>query len=221
LRGHYNYYRDYDPQTGRFVESDPVGLLSGVNTYGYTRQSPIGFVDADGRFIVPVVTGIVGGVVGFAGNVGAQLFQNRGNWKCVKWGDAFIAGGVGAVAGALAPFVATGLPGAIGLGAASNLSQYGLIQAANGGPISVAGAAWAGISGAVGGWVGGAVPTGGALQYATNSPWLDPVIARQLNQASQAAAAIARGNIARTALGAIPSNLPLPDGSSDSECGCH
>ena len=36
----YNYFRDYDPQTGRYVESDPIGLHGGVNTYGYALQSP-------------------------------------------------------------------------------------------------------------------------------------------------------------------------------------
>ncbi|QDR37123.1 RHS repeat-associated core domain-containing protein, partial [Pseudomonas aeruginosa] len=32
---HYNYFRDYDPETGRYVESDPIGLRGGVNTVGY------------------------------------------------------------------------------------------------------------------------------------------------------------------------------------------
>jgi RHS repeat-associated protein len=27
---HYNYFRDYDPQVGRYVESDPIGLDGGV-----------------------------------------------------------------------------------------------------------------------------------------------------------------------------------------------
>jgi RHS repeat-associated protein len=31
----YNYFRDYDASTGRYVERDPVGLRGGVNTYSY------------------------------------------------------------------------------------------------------------------------------------------------------------------------------------------
>ena len=49
---HYNYYRDYDPSTGRYVESDPIGLSGGTLTYGYGYQNPIRYTDPSG-LIVP------------------------------------------------------------------------------------------------------------------------------------------------------------------------
>jgi RHS repeat-associated protein len=41
----YNYFRDYDPSIGRYVESDPIGLEGGVNTYGYVGSRPLDWTD--------------------------------------------------------------------------------------------------------------------------------------------------------------------------------
>lgn len=46
----YNYFRDYDPSIGRYVESDPLGLQAGLSTYGYVEGSPLAAVDAFGLF---------------------------------------------------------------------------------------------------------------------------------------------------------------------------
>jgi RHS repeat-associated protein len=44
----YNYMRDYDPSTGRYTQSDPIGLLGGINTYAYAGSMPTGAIDPMG-----------------------------------------------------------------------------------------------------------------------------------------------------------------------------
>jgi RHS repeat-associated protein len=47
-----NYFRDYDPAVGRYVESDPIGLASGsMSTYSYALRDPVSYEDPTGRFV--------------------------------------------------------------------------------------------------------------------------------------------------------------------------
>ena len=66
---YYNYFRDYDPALGRYVEADPIGLAGGVNLclytdiggkeliptnpYYYTDSDPANYVDQFGLAPLP------------------------------------------------------------------------------------------------------------------------------------------------------------------------
>jgi RHS repeat-associated protein len=48
----YNYYRDFNPMIGRYVEADPMGLQGGINLYAYVRNNPSRGKDPFGLFVI-------------------------------------------------------------------------------------------------------------------------------------------------------------------------
>jgi RHS repeat-associated protein len=51
---HYNYFRDYDPKTGRYIEPDPIGIRGGINLFGYANQNPLKYTDPTGEYAIAV-----------------------------------------------------------------------------------------------------------------------------------------------------------------------
>jgi uncharacterized protein RhaS with RHS repeats len=45
---HYNWHRYYDPNTGRYISADPIGIAGGLNLYGYVDGDPVNGVDPQG-----------------------------------------------------------------------------------------------------------------------------------------------------------------------------
>lgn len=48
---HYNDRRYYDPETGRYLSSDPLGFEGGINLYAYAAAAPGRYTDPTGEFI--------------------------------------------------------------------------------------------------------------------------------------------------------------------------
>jgi len=107
----YNYFRDYDPALGRYVQSDPIGLQGGFNTYGYVGNDPLMVSDPTGQ--CPWCIGAVVGSV-FNSAVYAATTDN------FTWSGLLREASVGAVVGGLTAFV----PGAIATGSLNFGSRF-------------------------------------------------------------------------------------------------
>jgi len=83
---HYNQQRYYDPYTGRYITSDPIGLTGGINSYVYALNNPIMYVDPNGEIAHLIFMGMfMGGAFGAVHGFVSEMFANGGNIDCVDW----------------------------------------------------------------------------------------------------------------------------------------
>lgn len=71
---HYNYYRDYDPSIGRYMQSDPIGLAGAMNTYSYGASNPIRMIDPYGLRIYGIVRTTATGGYWFGAGEGGVIY---------------------------------------------------------------------------------------------------------------------------------------------------
>jgi RHS repeat-associated protein len=223
----YNYRRDYDPESGRYIQVDPIGLAGGINPYLYANASPLRYTDPTGTnpWLLPVITAAVGAVGGAVGDTAAQLLgMYRSGWCAdFNWRQLGISTASGAIAGLALPFAVrpgmsriTAAGRAAGIGGAVNVGAY----LANGGSSSdTTGLAWAVGTGVAGGLVGGPVkPYSG---YGTAGTAASPEMVRASSRAASVRLNTGASSIIRGLAAGGPPAVPMPIGSSSSPCGCN
>lgn len=91
--GLYNFRaRWYDPETGRWLSNDPIGISGGLNQYVFCANNPVNMTDPDGR--APWM--LIGAAIGGGLDLAVQLAQGR-SFSEVNW----VSVGAGAASGAL------------------------------------------------------------------------------------------------------------------------
>ena len=72
----FNYFRDYDHSTGRYVQSDPIGLEGGISTYACVGGNPPGAVDPLGLARIDLGGNYTGRVytLNYGGNASFEIY---------------------------------------------------------------------------------------------------------------------------------------------------
>jgi RHS repeat-associated protein len=94
---HYNYFRYYDPTTGRYVTPDPIGLEGGINLFSYVAGNPLRFIDPYGKVAIAddIAIGLLAAglytwtVAYFNSPAGQQIIKDISRSLEQTWGALF------------------------------------------------------------------------------------------------------------------------------------
>ncbi len=75
----YNWHRTYDPAIGRYLQSDPIGLAGGLNTYAYVGGNPVTYVDP---------WGLIDIFIGGAGDATSKVVANYASRHNKAYGNS-------------------------------------------------------------------------------------------------------------------------------------
>ena len=217
---HYNYYRDYDPATGRYIQVDPIGLAGGINPFVYANGSPLKFIDPSGEVawlapMVPIAIGALSSAIGDAVVQGIGIYRSDG-CKKFNWRQLGISALGGAVGGRFLPKASTlfGFRGVAGLGAAVNSVVY----FANGSEYDATGFAWAAGSGLVGGATGGVFQR--RFPYGIGGTAASSDMVRKSNAAADVRLNTGMSSLVRSGAAGLLPSLPKPSDVELQPCGC-
>jgi RHS repeat-associated protein len=127
--GHwYNIHRNYDARTGRYLESDPIGLAGGPNTYSYGLENAVMRTDRFGLCPAGLTFGSQG--LTWSGGEGVDESAWATSLEARRLGEEMVEGAQAQIEGAMCRNDSTN-PAAILAGASSTGGLAGLVGGAH------------------------------------------------------------------------------------------
>lgn len=200
-----------------------LALVTGVGAVAGATIATIPGAVAAGSITAGTGLTLTSAAIGMSANGAGYMVGNIIGENEFESVDFAIASGTGAASGALGPTVATTLPGAIGLGAATGLAQYEATNYAHAGELAFdEGAVASTLLGGLGGALGGTYPSTSTVY---NTPvsnanplnhltGFDPVYGSSYGNVHFSIVfwnMTARQNVWRGLSGGVISNLPYQD----------